>query len=159
MTFMFALAPLIAGAYLIYSWAIGRQVKYPVYSGQNRRYMKDFSYVVLGLTLLLLLYFIFAKDVKEIALSLALCITALIAVRQFRVIIGDNGVYTRLQFHPWSEFEGFRWKKVQDKGYWILYLYKAHSVDIFAVSVPEPQVSRLDLILKNKIGMQYQNRT
>ncbi|MFQ5709968.1 MAG: hypothetical protein ACE5HO_21135 [bacterium] len=159
MTYVFGLAPIVAGVYLAYSLAMLKQVKLPIFSGQDRRFLNGFSYFVFALTVALFLYFVYSKDLNEMLVSFALCITAFVAILQFRVTIGDNGVFAKVQFHPWTDFQGFRWRKNMDRSYWILFLYKAHSVDIFSVSIPEKQVSRLDLILQNKIGMVYHERS
>jgi hypothetical protein len=156
MVFIFGIAPLLAGAYLAYSIANLRQVKIPIYSGQNRRFLNHLSFVALGLFVLLLVVLIVSKDIGEIFIALALCITAVVAIIQFRVSIGENGIYLKLRFRPWSEFNGYRWKKMIHKAYWILYLYQVDSVEIIGITIPENQVSRLDLILQNKIGMLYQ---
>lgn len=158
MTFLFSMAPIFALGYLAYILAISRQVKFRIYSGKNKRTLNIGSYLLFGMTLLLLGFFIFKRDINEILITLALCVTAYIAILQSRVAIGENGIYMKLQFHPWSVFQGFRWQKKNEKNYWTLYLYKSNSIDILSISIPDNQVSRLDLILQNKIGMAYQER-
>lgn len=158
MVLLFGVAPLVAGTYLVYACFLLKKVKSPVYSAQYRQNMTYFSYALLVLSFALLIFFIVKKDPLEVVVGTALCFTAVICLLLFRVSIGENGVFLKLRFHPWSEFRRYRWKKFIKKGFWVLYLYNEVNFELTHIAIPEAKVSRVDLILQNKVGLDYLER-
>lgn len=158
MAIFLAIAPLVAGAYLLRALLMQRRVHAPVYRATHRNAVTYLGYAGLLVSLLLLVYFLLEQDWPQVFLAAALCLMTCVGILLFRVSIGENGVFLKLQFHPWSNFNRYRWKKQLDRGVWILYLYNNVNFELTRIAVPEDKVSRLDLILQNKVGLDYLER-
>ncbi|NIR48332.1 hypothetical protein GWO43_07690 [candidate division KSB1 bacterium] len=158
MVIFFTLAPLAAGFYLTYSLLLMKKVRLPIYTGPYKKSLTYVSYGAFALSICLLLFFIFRKSLPEIILTTAICLTASVTILLFRVSIGENGIFLKLRFYSWSDFGKYRWKKFIRDGVWILYLYNDVNFELTRIAIPESKVSRLDIILQNKIGLNYLER-
>lgn len=158
MILLLAVAPILAGIYLAYCLFLLKKVNAPVYNAQGKESLSAVSYFIFTMGLVLLVFFIAKNETTEALLVVALILTALIGVLLFRVCIGENGIFHKLRFHPWSEFGHYRWKKYPKQGFWVLYLYNDVNSDLIQIRIQETRVSRLDLILQNKAGLDYLER-